>query len=141
MLYIKSLLSLDIQVLIYRGSTNERLSQGAWLTIAITMKLIVSISPEVISQIKNNMKYTVLFERLNHIVLSKSSYKITSFINFSPYADMFAKLKAYIQKLKANLNKQVEKAGQYPLYYEVYGRIQNNIDRKSLKLKKCYKMP
>ena len=76
------------------------------------------------------MKYTVLFERLNQIVLSKSSYKITSFIDFSPYADMFVELKAYIQKLKINLNKQVRKAGKYPPYYRENGRIQNDIDRK-----------
>ena len=88
------------------------------------------ISSEVISQIKNNTKYTVLFEKLNQIVLSKSSYKITSFIDFSPYAEMFVELKAYIQTLKANLNEQVEKAGRYPPYYEVNGRIQNDIDRK-----------
>ena len=69
------------------------------------------ISSEVISRIKNNTKYMVLFERLNQMVLSKSSYKITSFIDFSPYADMFVKLKAYIQKLKTNLNEQVGKAG------------------------------
>ena len=88
------------------------------------------ISSDVISQIKNNTKYTVLFEKLNQIVLSKSSYKITSFVDFSPYAEMFVKLKAYIQKLKANLNEQAEKAGQYPPYYKVNGRIQNDIDRK-----------
>ena len=88
------------------------------------------ISSDVISRIKNNTKYTVLFEKLNQIVLSKSSYKITSFIDFSPYAEMFVELKAYIQKLKANLNEQVEKAGQYLPYYKVNGRIQNDIDRK-----------
>ena len=88
------------------------------------------ISSEVISRIKNNTKYTVLFERLNQMVMSKSSYKITSFIDFSPYADMFVKLKAYIQKLKINLNEQVGKAGQYPPYYRENGRIQNDIDRK-----------
>ena len=88
------------------------------------------ISSEVISQIKNNTKYTVLFERLNQIVLSKSSYKITSFIDFSPYTDMFVELKACIQKLKINLNEQVGKAGQYPPYYKENGRIQNDIDRK-----------
>ena len=76
------------------------------------------------------MKYTVLFERLNQIVLSKSSYKITSFIDFSPYKDMFVELKAYIQKLKINLNEQVRKARQYSPYYKVNGRIQNDVDRK-----------
>ena len=69
------------------------------------------ISSEVISRIKNNTKYMVLFEKLNQIVLSKSSYKITSFIDFSSYTEMFVELKAYIQKLKANLNEQVKKAG------------------------------
>ena len=43
-----------------------------------------TISSGVISQIKNNANYTVLFEKLSQIVLSKSSYKITSFIDFSP---------------------------------------------------------
>ena len=89
-----------------------------------------TISSEVISQIKNNTKYTVLFERMNQIVLSKSSYKITSFIDFSPYADMFVELKAYTQKLKINLNEQIGKARQYSSYYKVNGCIQNDIDRK-----------
>ena len=70
-----------------------------------------TISSEVISQIKKNANYTVLFEKLNQIVLSKSSYKITSFIDFSPYAEMFIKLKLYIQQPKTNLNEQVGKAG------------------------------
>ena len=88
------------------------------------------ISSDVISRIKNNTKYMVLFEKLNQIVLSKSSYKITSFIDFSPYTEMFVELKAYIQKLKANLNEQVEKAEQYLPYYKVNGHIKNGIDRK-----------
>ena len=89
-----------------------------------------TISSDVISQIKNNTNYTVLFEKLNQIVLSKSSYKITSFIDFSPYAKMFVELKLYIQQLKTNLNEQVGKAGRYPLYHKVNGHIQNDIDRK-----------
>ena len=43
---------------------------------------------------------------------------------------MFVELKAYIQKLKINLNEQVGKAGRYPPYYRENGRIQNDIDRK-----------
>ena len=69
------------------------------------------VSTDVISRIRNNTTYTVLFEKLNKIVLSKSSYKITSFIDFSPYAKMFVELKLYIQQLKTNLNEQVGKAG------------------------------
>ena len=79
----------------------------------------------------------VLFEKLNQIVLSKSSYKITSFIDFSSYAEMFVELKLYIQQLKANLNEQVGKAGRYPLYYKVNGHIQNDIDkRRQLEIEK-----
>ena len=70
-----------------------------------------TISSDVISQIKNNTNYMVLFEKLNQIVLSKSSYKITSFINFSPYTKMFVELKLYIQQLKTNLNEQAGKVG------------------------------
>ena len=69
------------------------------------------VSHDVISRIKNNTNYTVLFEKMSKIVLSKSSYKITSFIDFSPYAEMFVGLKSYIQQLKINLNEQVRKAG------------------------------
>ena len=89
-----------------------------------------TISSDVISRVKNNTNYMVLFEKLNQIVLSKSSYKITSFIDFSPYAKMFVELKSYIQQLKTNLNEQVGKAGRYPLYHRVNGHIQNDIDRK-----------
>ena len=96
-----------------------------------------TMSSDVISRIKNNTNYTVLFEKLNQIVLSKSSYKITSFIDFSPYAKMFIELKLYTQQLRTNLNEQVEKAGRYPPYHKVNGRIQNDIDRKrQLEIKK-----
>ena len=96
-----------------------------------------TISSDVISRVKNNTNYTVLFEKLNQIVLSKSSYKITSFIDFSPYAKMFVELKLYIQQLKTNLNEQVGKAGRYPPYHKVNGHIQNDTDRKrQLEIKK-----
>ena len=45
-----------------------------------------TISSNMISRIKNKTNYTILFEELEEIILSKSSYKITSFIDFSPYA-------------------------------------------------------
>ena len=51
------------------------------------------ISTNVIAKITNKANYTVLFEKLNNIILSKSSYKITSFIDFNPYAKMFSDLK------------------------------------------------
>ena len=96
-----------------------------------------TISSDVISRIKNNTNYMVLFEKLNQIVMSKSSYKITSFIDFSPYAKMFVELKLYIQQLKTNLNEQVGKAGMYLPYHKVNGCIQNDIDRKrQLEIKK-----
>ena len=59
-----------------------------------------TISSNMISRIK---KITVLFEELEEIILSKSSYKITSFIDFSPCAQMFTELNNYTQKLKADL--------------------------------------
>ena len=50
---------------------------------------------------------------------------------------MFIELKLYTQQLRTNLNEQVEKAGRYPPYHKVNGRIQNNIDRKrQLEIKK-----
>ena len=56
-----------------------------------------TISSNVISRIKNKTNYTILFEELEEIILSKSSYKLTSFIDFSPYTQMFTKLNNYAQ--------------------------------------------
>ena len=46
----------------------------------------LTISSKVISRIKNKTNYIILFEELDEMILSKSSYKITNFIDLSPYA-------------------------------------------------------
>ena len=62
--------------------------------------------------------------------MSKSSYKITSFTDFSPYARMFTELNNYTQKLKANLEGYANESGTYPPYQKTGDFIQNPIDRK-----------
>ena len=60
--------------------------------------------------------YTILFEELEEIILSKFSYKITSFIDFSPYTQMFSELNNYAQKLKINPERYVNDFRSYPSY-------------------------
>ena len=88
-----------------------------------------TISSNVISRIKNKTNYTILFEELEEIVLSKFSYKITSFIDFSPYAQMFSELNNYAQKLKINLERYVNDFGSYPHYQKTGDFIQDPTDR------------
>ena len=75
-----------------------------------------TISSNVISRIKNKTNYTILFVEMEEVILSKSSYKITSFIDFLPYAQMFSELNNYAQKLKINLERYVNDYRSYPPY-------------------------
>ena len=70
-----------------------------------------------------------MFEELDEIILSKSSYKITNFIDFSPYARMFTELNSYAQKLRTNLERYVNKSRTYLPYQKTGDFILNPIDR------------
>ena len=47
--------------------------------------------------------YPVQFEPLAHIRLSRSTYKITTFIEFGPYIDSFRKFQAYLETFLMDL--------------------------------------
>ena len=47
--------------------------------------------------------YPVQFEPLAHIRLSRSTYKVTTFIEFKPYIDSFRKFQTYLETFLANL--------------------------------------
>ena len=47
--------------------------------------------------------YSVQFEPLAHVRLSRSTYKVTTFIEFKPYIDSFKKFQNYLETFLADL--------------------------------------
>lgn len=47
---------------------------------------------------EGNQQYPVIFEPLRHVKLSRSTYKVTSFVDFAPYINSFVKFQAYLEK-------------------------------------------
>ena len=48
-------------------------------------------------------KYPVIFEPLQNIQASRSTYKVTSFIDFEPYLQYFHNFKMYLAAFKTSL--------------------------------------
>ena len=47
---------------------------------------------------------SVIFEPQPRIMLSRSAYKVTSFIDFMPYREAFKKFETFLRKFKNNIN-------------------------------------
>ena len=58
-----------------------------------------SIQPVLLGQ----QPYSVQFEPLAHVRLSRSTYKVTTFIEFKPYIDSFRKFQTYLETFLADL--------------------------------------
>ena len=52
---------------------------------------------------KGHGKYPVIFEPLQNVQTSRSTYKVTSFIDFTPYLDYFRQFEAYLEAFKASI--------------------------------------
>ena len=52
---------------------------------------------------KGDGKYPVIFEPLQNIKTSRSTYKVTSFIDFTPYLDYFRQFEEYLEAFKASI--------------------------------------
>ena len=52
---------------------------------------------------KGHGKYPVIFEPLQNVQTSRSTYKVTSFIDFTPYLDYFRQFEAYLEAFKASM--------------------------------------
>ena len=48
-------------------------------------------------------KYPVIFEPLQNVQTSRSTYKVTSFIDFTPYLDYFRQFEEYLEAFKASI--------------------------------------
>ena len=49
-------------------------------------------------------KYPVIFEPLQNVQTSHSTYKVTSFINFTPYLEYFQQFERYLEAFKSSIN-------------------------------------
>ena len=52
------------------------------------------------------LTYPVIFEPVQNVEFSRSVYKITSIVDFSPYVEYFRKYEQYITKLYRDLRKE-----------------------------------
>ena len=48
-------------------------------------------------------KYPVIFEPLQNVQTSHSTYKVTSFIDFTPYLEYFQQFEKYLEAFKASI--------------------------------------
>ena len=49
-------------------------------------------------------KYPVIFEPLQNVQTSRSTYKVTSFINFTPYLEYFQQFERYLEAFKSSIS-------------------------------------
>ena len=58
------------------------------------------------SRVEHQSKFveSVIFEPQPRIMLSRSTYKVTSFIDFMPYREAFKKFETFFRKFKSNIN-------------------------------------
>ena len=61
------------------------------------------ITEDFIQQVLNKVPQPVFFKRLHDIILSGSQYRVTSFIDLSPYTGIFPSLIEYAYGLKRSL--------------------------------------
>ena len=49
-------------------------------------------------------KYPIIFEPLQNVQTSRSTYKVTSFIDFTPYLEYFQQFERYLEAFKSSIN-------------------------------------
>ena len=85
---------------------------------------------------QKGLLYPVFFEQLPQITLSKSCYQVTSFVDLSPYQNMFHEIGQYIIALKYEVLQyhKVRNFSPYPnpgrdtLYHDMIQDILNEIN-------------
>ena len=56
-----------------------------------------------VSVMKGHGKYPIIFEPLQNVQTSHSTYKVTSFINFTPYLEYFQQFEKYLEAFKESI--------------------------------------
>ena len=57
---------------------------------------------------EGHRKYSIIFEPLQNIQMSRSTYRVTSFIDFDPYLQYFANFELYLKRFLKNLESFTE---------------------------------
>ena len=63
-----------------------------------------------VSVVEGNGRYPVIFEPLQNVQMSRSTFKVTSFIDFTPYLEYFHSFEQYLLAFKANIESLEEDA-------------------------------
>ena len=53
---------------------------------------------------EGHSKYPVIFEPIQNVQTSRSTYKVTSFIEFTPYLEYFQQFERYLEAFKSSIN-------------------------------------
>ena len=107
-----SRLCLMVLILNYFNSESEGALPHPTLMAEYTTKPTptVDIDPQASwmspSRVQHQSKFveSVIFEPQPRIMLSRSTYKVTSFIDFMPYREAFKKFETFFRKFKNNIN-------------------------------------
>ena len=62
-------------------------------------------------------KYPVIFEPLQNVQTSRSTYKVTSFIDFTPYLEYFQQFERYLEAFKTSIRAMGNKKGEACKHY------------------------
>ena len=73
-----------------------------------------------VSIVEGNGRYPVIFEPLQNVQTSRSTFKVTSFIDFTPYLDYFHSFEQYLAAFKASIDFLEEDAIMNEFRDEVY---------------------
>ena len=122
-----------VQVTVHKGNKNSTITD---LNAHLNAKPNV-LSPNLMeSYRKKGLLYPVFFEQFPQITLSKSHYQVTSFVDLSPYQNMFHKIGQYTIALKYEVlqYQKVHTFSPYPslerdtLYHDMIQDILNEIN-------------
>ena len=76
--------------------------------------------------------YPVIFEPIRHIKLSRSTYKVTSFIDFTPHIKTFGSFEKYLDDLSKDMN-DTERLGALDYiqasFREEFDKIEQTVDK------------
>ena len=96
-----SLPAAKVKVMVSKGSKNSTIMTD--LNAHLNAKPNI-LSPHLMQSYKQKgLMYPVFFEQLSQITLSKSRCQVMSFIDLSPYQDIFIEIGQYITTLKYDM--------------------------------------
>ena len=77
---------------------------GPYVNMVVRVVYAYNLAPyQGITVTKEHGKYPVIFEPLQNVQTSRSTYKVTSFIDFTPYLEYFQQFEKYLEAFKTSI--------------------------------------